>query len=54
VRGDKELWDLIVNYFPAFEGEIGSQNKRTLFEQVSKLIDKRILQSSKERTVGEL
>lgn len=41
IKGDSELWALIVNYFPAFGGEEVAQNKRSLFEQVSKLIDKR-------------
>ncbi len=48
VTGNKELWDLIVNYFPAFEGEIGGQNKRALFEQVAKLM------SEKEAEIAEL
>lgn len=39
--GDKELWDLIVNYYPAFEGQIGEDNKHGLFEKVSKLIERR-------------
>jgi len=53
IRGDKELWDLIVNYYPAFKGEIGEQNKRALFEQVSKLIDSRIQDTLHPKTKEE-
>jgi hypothetical protein len=49
LKGDSELWDLIVNYFPAFGGEEEAQNKRSLFEQVSKLIERRIEPKPKDR-----
>lgn len=56
LKRDKELWDLIVNYFPAFEGEIGANNKRELFERISKLIDSRlnIFKSTLLKKVGEM
>lgn len=39
---DLELWKQIVNFFPAFQGEIGEENKKALYDFIIKNYSKNI------------
>jgi hypothetical protein len=41
LSGDKELWDLIVQYVPVYN-YMSEFDRRTLFEEVSKLMNNRL------------